>query len=126
MAKYVPPDQSRTGQIIDILVVVVTIFVALWLPLQLGLAGAEKAIDPVENPTWEALGQNATMAATWEVLGHTPETAHDIIRNRFHYDIHFGPLALMAAVLVGYFLFLFRASAREYRDVIREKFEDRP
>jgi hypothetical protein len=27
-------------------------------------------------------------------------------------------------VLIGYFVFLFRASAKEYRDVIAEKFPD--
>ncbi len=125
MAKYIPPEQSRTGQVFDILVVVVTIFVALWLPLRMGLAGAEKAIDAIEAPTWQALGQNETMVSIWEKLGYSPETAHDIIQNRFHYDINFGLLALMAAVLIGYFVFLFRASDKEYREVIDEKFGDR-
>ena len=105
MAKYIPPEQSRAGQIFDILVVVVTIFVALWLPLKLGLAGAAKSIDPVDAPTWEALGQNPTMVSFWEKLGYTPETAHDIILNRFHYDINIGMLALMAAVVVGMVLY---------------------
>ena len=31
----------------------------------------------------------------------------------------------MAAVLIAYFVFLFRASDREYRDVINEKFDDK-
>ena len=31
----------------------------------------------------------------------------------------------MAAVLIGYFVFLFRASDREYREVIDEKFDDK-
>ena len=124
MAKYIPPVQSKAGQIFDIVFVVVTIFVALWLPLQLGLAGAEKAIDPIAAPTWEALGQNATMVAIWETLGYTPETAHDIIQNRFHYKVDLGPLVLMGAVLLAYFVFLFRASDKEYRDVIDEKFNN--
>jgi cbb3-type cytochrome oxidase subunit 3 len=33
-------------------------------------------------------------------------------------------LSVMALVLIGYFVFLFRASKREYRDVIDEKFGD--
>jgi hypothetical protein len=106
-------------------VVVVAIFVALWLPLKLGLAGAAKSIDALDAKTWEALGQNPTMASIWEKLGYTPETAHDVIQNRFHYVIDWPTLVIMAAVLIGYFVFLFRASDREYRDVISEKFDDK-
>ena len=123
MARYTPPEQSKTGQVFDIVFVVVAIFVALWLPLRLGLAGASKAIVTIENATWETLGQNATMAGIWEKLGYTPETAHDIIQNKFSYIINWPELIIMAAVLIGYFVFLFRASDREYREVIGEKFD---
>jgi hypothetical protein len=125
MARYTPPVQSKAGQIFDIAFVVVTIFVALWLPLRLGLAGAAKAIDKIDAPTWENMGQNVTMAAIWEKLGYTPETAHDVIQNRFHYIIDWPTLIIMAAVLIAYFVFLFRASDKEYRDVIDEKFDDK-
>ena len=105
---------------------VVAIFVALWLPLKLGLAGAAKAIDKIESPTWETLGQNAdAWRRIWEKLGYTPETAHDIIQNRFHYIIDWPTLIIMAVVLIGYFVFLFRASDKEYREVIAEKFGDK-
>jgi hypothetical protein len=125
MARYVPPVQSKAGQIFDIFFVVVAIFVALWLPLKLGLAGAEKMIDKLDVVTWETLNQNATMAGIWEKLGYTPETAHDIIQNRFHYVIDWPTLIIMAVVLIGYFVFLFRASDKEYREVIAEKFDDK-
>lgn len=125
MARYTPPEQSKAGQILDIAVVVVAIFVALWLPLKLGLAGAAKSIDPLDAKTWDALGQNATMASIWEKLGYTPETAHDIIQNRFHYIIDWPTLIIMAIVLIAYFVFLFRASDKEYREVINEKFGDK-
>ena len=124
MAKYTPPEQDKTLQFVDVIFLLIAIFAALWLPLQLGLAGAAKAIDKIENPTWELLGQNATMVSIWEKLGYTPETAHDIIQNRFHYNIDWLSLILMAAVLIGYFVFLFRASDKEYREVIAEKFGD--
>ena len=124
MARYTPPVQSKSAQVIDIIFVVGTIFVALWLPLKLGLAGAAKAIDPLDAATWEALGQNATMASIWEKLGYTPETAHDIIQNRFHYIIEWPALITIAVVLIAYFVFLFRASDKEYREVIAEKFGD--
>lgn len=124
MAKYTPPEQSKTMQIVDIGFLILAIFVALWVPLSLG-AGAEKSIDKIDNPTWEALGQNPTMVSFWEKLGHTPQTAHDIIQNRFHYHIDWLTLILMAAILIGYYVFLFWASDREYREVIAEKFGDR-
>ncbi|MCX7304966.1 MAG: hypothetical protein NTV73_11625 [Hyphomicrobiales bacterium] len=125
MARYTPPVQSKSAQIFDIVFVVGAIFVALWLPLKLGLAGAAKAIDKIDSPTWETLGQNATMSGIWEKLGYTPETAHDIIQNRFHYVIDWPTLIVMAAVLIGYFVFLFRASDKEFRDVIAEKFDEK-
>ncbi len=124
MAKYTPPEQDKALQFVDVGFLLVAIFLALWLPLQLGLAGAAKAIDKIENPTWELLGQNATMVSIWEKLGYTPATAHDIIQNRFHYNIDWLSLVIMAAILIGYFVFLFRASDKEYREVIAEKFGD--
>jgi hypothetical protein len=125
MARYTPPEQDKAMQFVDVGFLILAIFGALWLPLQLGLAGAAKAIDKIENPTWELLGQNATMVSIWEKLGYTPETAHDVIQNRFHYNIDWISLILMAAVLIGYYVFLFRASDKEYREVIAEKFGDR-
>jgi hypothetical protein len=125
MAKYVPPEQERTMQFVDIAFLVLAIFIALWLPLKLGLAGAAKEIDKIDNPNWDSLGQNPTMVAAWEKLGYTPQTAHDIIQNHFHYNIDWLNLILMAVVLIGYFVFLFRASKKEYQDVIDEKFGDK-
>lgn len=125
MAKYIPPEQPKAMQFADVIFLLVAIFAALWLPLWLGLAGAAKAIDKIDNPTWEALKQNATMASIWEKLGYTPVTAHDIIQNRFHYNIDWLALIVMAVVLIGYFVFLFRASDTEYREVIAEKFGDK-
>jgi hypothetical protein len=124
MAKYIPPVQDKALQFVDVGFLILAIFGALWLPLKLGLAGAAKEIDKIDNPTWENLGQNQTMVAAWEKLGYTPQTAHDIIQNHFHYNIDWLTLILMAAVLIGYFVFLFRASDSEYREVIAEKFGD--
>lgn len=124
MARYNPPEQSKAMQFVDVAFLVLAIFGALWLPLKLGLAGAAKEIVKIENPTWELLNQNPTMVAAWEKLGYTPEAAHDIIQNRFLYNIDWFSLILMAAVLIGYYVFLFRASDKEYREVIAEKFGD--
>jgi hypothetical protein len=125
MTRYTPPEQERSMQFVDIAFLVLAIFIALWLPLKLGLAGAAKEIDKIDNPTWENLGQNPTMVAAWEKLGYAPATAHDIIQNHFHYNIDWTNLILMAVVLVGYYLFLFWGSKKEYQEVIAEKFGDK-
>ncbi|MFO1173309.1 MAG: hypothetical protein U1E49_20360 [Hyphomicrobiaceae bacterium] len=137
MARYQPPQQSAAMQFVDIVFLVIAIFVALWLPLKMGLAGAAKEDLPViENATWEQLGQTPAQAAQWEKLGYAascpanpPEgspacvNAQDIIQKRFNYTIDWLSLAVMTAVLLGYFLFLFKMSDREYREVIAEKFD---
>jgi len=110
-------------QFVDIIFLIVAIFAALWLPLQAGWAGAAKSIDKIDNPTWESLGQNPTMVEAWNKLGYAdPAAAHDIIQSHFHYNIDWLQLVLMAVFLIGYFVFLFRASDKEYRQVIDEKF----
>jgi hypothetical protein len=124
MAKYTPPNQSKAMQFVDIAFLLVAIFLALWLPLKLGLAGAAKSIDKIDNPTWESLQQTPAQVVQWEKLGYDVSKAHDVIQNRFHYTIDWMELSVMALVLIGYFVFLFRASDKEYRDVIDEKFGD--
>jgi len=125
MTKYTPPEQSKALQFVDIIFLLAAIFVTLWLPLELGLAGAAKEIDKIENPTWESLGQTPAQVEQWEKLGYDVQKAHDVIQNKFHYQIEWKSLLVMTLVIVGYFVFLFRASDREYRQVIAEKFGDR-
>jgi hypothetical protein len=110
-------------QVFDIVFLVVAIFAALWLPLKAGWAGASKSIDVVADPTWETLKQTPAMVEQWVKLGYADAAAaHDIIQNRFHYDIDWFQLIIMAAVVIGYFIFMFKASDVEYRQVIDEKF----
>jgi hypothetical protein len=126
MAKYVPPEQSKFMQVIDIAFVVAAIFLALWLPLKAGWAGVSRAIVKIENPTWELLGQTPAQVVQWNKLGFADAaSAHDIIQNKFDYTVDWLQLIIMAAVLIGYFVFLFKASDKEYRDVINEKFNDK-
>ncbi len=125
MAHYQPPIQSKFSQIVDVIVLVAMTLGALFVPLWLNLAGAAKTVTtPVENPTWEALGQNAAQAAQYEALGYTPESAHDLILARFDYSFSWSSLILMAVIIIGYFVLMLRLSAQEYRDVINEKFGD--
>lgn len=123
MARYNPPAQSKVSQLIDVLVLLVLSIGALYLPLWMGMAGAAKTVAaPVESPTWETLGQNATQAAQYEALGYTPESAHDLILARFDYSFSWSSLIVMVVVIVGYFVILLRLSETEYREVISEKF----
>ena len=123
MARYTPPEQSKAMQWVDIIFVVAAIFLALWLPLQSGWAGVNRTIEKIDNPTWEALKQTPVQVEQWVKLGYADAAAaHDIIQNKFDYTIDWLQLILMTAVLVGYFVFLFKASDKEYREVIDEKF----
>ena len=123
MAHYTPPAQSKLGQIIDVIVLVTLTVGALFVPLWLGMAGAAKTVaSPVENPTWEALGQNAVQAAQYEALGYTPESAHDLILARFDYSFTVGALIVMIVVIVAYYALMLKFSEAEYREVISEKF----
>ena len=123
MAHYQPPQQSKASQLIDVIVLVVLTVGALFVPLWLGLAGAAKSVaTPVENPTWETLGQTPAQATQYEALGFTPESAHDLILARFDYNYSFSALLVMIAVIVLYYVLILRFSETEYREVISEKF----
>ena len=120
---YEPPKQSFAGQIFDVITLLVLTIGALYIPLYLGLAGAAKVPDPIADPTWEALGQNATEQQQWAALGITdPAAANDIITARVDYRFSWASLVVMAVLVIGYFVMVVRLSDREYREVIEERF----
>ena len=120
---YQPPKQSLAGQVVDVVVLLVLTVGALYLPLYMGLAGAAKTPAPIENPTWEALGQNEAEQAQWAVLGFPDAaSANEIITARFDYTFSWMALIVMVVVVVGYFILVVRLSDREYREVIDERF----
>jgi predicted PurR-regulated permease PerM len=141
--RYNPPQQSRGGQIFDVVLLLVLVFLALFMPLWMQIAvpsRVEKLPEGVTYQTatdaatgaetrtwtglsWEALGQNPTMQAQWEKLGYTPETAAEIITQPFEYDIDEFGIIVTAVVILAYYIFVLWASKKEYREVIREKFE---
>lgn len=123
---YKPPKQGIAGQIFDVVTLLVLTIGALYIPLYLGLAGAAKTPNPIANPTWEALGQNAAEQQQWAALGITdPAAANDIITARFDYSFSWVALAIMAILVIGYFVMVVRLSDREYREVIEERFGDK-
>jgi hypothetical protein len=141
--RYNPPQQSRGGQIFDVVLLLILVFLAHFLPLWMQIAvpsRVEKLPEGVTYQTatdaatgaetrtwtglsWEALGQNPTMQAQWEKLGYTPETAAEIITQPFEYDIDEFGVIVTAVVILAYYIFVLWASKKEYREVIREKFE---
>lgn len=128
MAKYTPPRQSKVGQIIDVVILLVLIIVALRVPLLLGLAGSALTPQPaIENATWQQLGQDTPeKVAGWTALGFTDPTdkaLQTMITNRYDYwSFSNLELAVMVIVVVGYFFIVIRYSDKEYREVIEEKF----
>lgn len=138
--KYAPPRQSGLGQFIDSAFLMALVYIALLMPILLGLTGGEtRAVLPDgvarteaadgtvtwEGLSWEALDQNSTMQAQWEKLGYDLESAAELITTRFNYEIRPFALLITAAVIIGYFVFLVVMSEKEYREVIAEKFGDR-
>lgn len=123
MAKYVAPVQGKGSQIIDVIFLVALSVGALFMPLWMGLAGAAKTVaTPMENPTWESLGQTPVQAAQYEALGYDPASAHDLILARFDYSFTAGALVVMILVIVAYYALILKFSESEYREVIAEKF----
>jgi hypothetical protein len=124
MAKehYEPPQQGRAGQLFDTIFLVALVYLVLFAPLVLGLTGGGTYLLEVAEKSWEALGQNAVMQAQWEKLGHTAESASEIITKRFDYTINPIALILTALVIVAYFWLVVRLSDKEYREVIAERF----
>ncbi len=138
VAKYVPPVQSRAGQIVDTAVLLALVFIALFLPLWLQIAvpsrieklpegvsyvAAEDGTKTWTGLSWEVLGQNPTMQEQWQKLGYTVESAADIVTMPFDYTIDYLGVGLTVVVILGYFIFMLVMSEKEYRQVIAEKFD---
>jgi hypothetical protein len=123
--KYEPPKQSAFGQIFDSLFLLALVGLSLFVPLWLGLAGGGKTTIEFAEKTWAGMKQNEVTQAAFEKLGYTAETAHDLIASRFDYGFNMTEGIITAIVLTAYFLFVFRFSDKEYRDVIRERFGDK-
>jgi hypothetical protein len=136
--KYQPLKQSVFGQIIDAALVLIAVFLALWVPLALNLAGAStRTILPAgvtqqtaadgtvtfPGATWENLGQNAVMQKQWEALGYDVNSAAALITQWFDYSFSWGMLVLTTIAVIAYFGFLLFYSDKEYKEVIAEKFD---
>lgn len=130
---YQPPRQGVPGMIVDSLLMLVLVFFALmapawiaeWRAAEAPTAEAATAEAAAPAVTWEQLGQNPTMQSAWEKLGKDPAAAKEIIDHRFDYTIDIVKLLFVAALIAFYFWFMLSASAKEYREVIAERFGDK-
>src|SRR5690606_24613552 len=123
---YQPKEQGLVAQIVDVVTLLILTVGALYIPLYMGLAGATKTPNPIADPTWEALGQNASEQRQWAALGFTdPAAANDIITARFDYSFSWMALIIMAVFVIGYFVLMVRLSDKEYREVIAERFANK-
>jgi hypothetical protein len=123
---YEPPKQGWFGQIFDSLFVLAVLYLSLMLPLlfkakEAASAAAGAAVEAAK-PTWESLQLSPVVQEQWVKLGYDAEKAAALINNRFDYTIDPLWLAITAALLIGYFVFMIKVSDKEYRQVIAEKF----
>jgi hypothetical protein len=137
--RYIPPQQSRGGQIFDVVLLLFLVFIALFAPLWLKIAvpsrvdnlpqGVTYTVDEESGArtytgaTWENLNQNATMQQQWGKLGLDPNGAALMVTQPFEYTIDYIGVIITAIVILGYYVFVISMSDKEYREVIREKFE---
>ncbi|MGB2831335.1 MAG: hypothetical protein WBC07_00145 [Methylotenera sp.] len=124
---YTPPNQGMFGQIFDTILVLVLVYASLMVPLLFKAAAkaedAATATAEAVKASWESLGQNAVQQAQWIKLGYDPEKAATLINSRFDYTIDPMMLIITIVVVDGYFWFMLKVSDKEYREVIREKFD---
>lgn len=125
---YNPPKQSMLGQMLDTLIVLLLVYASLLLPLifkaeEKAEHAAEAATSAVKH-TWQSLEQNAVQVAQWVKLGYDPDKAAPLINSRFDYSIDPWMLIITILVVVGYFAFMLVVSDKQYREVIREKFDN--
>lgn len=124
-ADYVPPVQKGFGQLVDSLFLLVLVYCSLLAPLLLKAPDKPVQAESVKTQvSWHELGQNPAMQAQWEKLGYDAERAKPIITSRFDYQIEPVSLVVTVLVIVGYFAFVLIVSARQYRQVIAERFPE--
>jgi len=132
-APYQPPVQSKIGQAFDTFFLLALVLAALFVPLELGLAGGGKITLEQKDTSWAGMNQNATMQEQWTKLGFTdgpkteqnPTSAAEMIATRFDYSFDTLELALTAFAVIAYFFIVFHWSRKEYREVIDERFNNK-
>jgi hypothetical protein len=130
---YEPPRQGRRGQLLDAVVILVLIFATLFVTTYLtseDASGAAPAqvqsvndlpVTPGERVQYQKMIDSGT--------ADLPTIAADVAANQPRsdkYEIDVLALLGTAVLLALYLGFVYRASFREYREVIEEKFGPAP
>jgi hypothetical protein len=127
---YVPPKQSRGGQLFDSLFILALLFIILFGVTYYSNAaaggGAEEVrplsqlpITQVERQQYRKVideGLSDLAGVNDQVAGSTPKPGSE------QYPIEALALVLTVAVIGGYLVFVYIVSFKEYREVIRERF----
>lgn len=130
---YEPPRQGRRGQFLDAVVILVlifaTLFVTTYLTSEDSAAAAPAQVQSVNDlpvtPGERVQYQKMIDSGTADL----PTIAADVAANQPRsdkYEIDVLALLGTAALLALYLGFVYRASFREYREVIEEKFGPAP
>jgi hypothetical protein len=136
MPHYEPPKQSRRGQLIDAGFILALIFVTLFVTTfvtELAGESSESGSDTAQTKPLSQLPINDTERAQYRKLIDSGTTDLAAVNSAVEenqpsadkYDINIAALLGTVALLGGYLVFVYRASFREYREVIDEKFGPR-
>lgn len=123
--KFIPKKQSGIGQFIDSIFILILVYVSLYIPLWMKSEAATAAADSAAKPTWDSLHLPAVVQEQWVKLGYDAEKASSLIDSKFDYTIDPLMLLITVGVIVGYFVYMIKASDKQYREVIAEKFGDK-
>lgn len=130
---YEPPRQGRRGQFLDAVVILVLIFATLFVTTYLT---SEESTDtaPTQVQSVNDLPVTPGERVQYQKMidsgtADLPTIAADVAANQPRtdkYEIDVLALIGTAVLLALYLGFVYRASFREYREVIEEKFGPRP
>ena len=132
MAPYEPPRQSMRGQLIDAVFILVLLFLTLFvstyvLTLQAGGAAGGGAAEP--RPVSELPISSAEKQQFQKMIDAGMvdlQAVNDSVAvnrpNPDKYAFSVVSLVVTAAIIIAYMAFVYRASFKEYREVIEEKF----
>jgi hypothetical protein len=130
---YQPPEQSRRGQLVDAITILLLIFATLFATTYIGQSQTDTATSDAARPV-ARLPVNPTERAQYQRLVDTGTTdlatvnsAVDTTADRADkYQINVWALIGTAALLAIYLGLVYRVSFREYQEVIEERFGPRP
>ncbi|WP_219417009.1 hypothetical protein [Pseudonocardia nigra] len=129
MAPYEPPVQSKRGQLLDAVTVLVLIFATLFATTFLVQETESTDAAPDTRALTDLAITDTERAQFQKVIdsgtADLPTVAAAVDANEpgtDKYDFSVAALLGTAALLAVYLAFVYRTSFREYREVIEEKF----